>query len=336
MNPPTTATHHQQLRTAAGQARLAPSVHNTQPWRFVSTGDSLEIYADWGRQLTVLDPTRRQLLISCGCAVFNARVSLAAQGMLAAVDRFPDPQRPELIARLSITETNPDWIELGGLDRYIVHRQTNRRHYEDDQVPPEVLHQLTQVVEAEQARLVPVTRQEHRLAVARLSQRADSLENADPAYRAELRRWTSDDPRRPDGVPAMAVPHVTGNAQDDVPIRDFDTRGMGWLPTQTRSGIQQCLLILGTDADSELSWLRAGEALEHLWLQATKLNYVISLFTQVIEVPQTRQRLRSELELGIQPHILLRVGHASRTSASMRRRLDDILTDRPEPADPPA
>jgi hypothetical protein len=163
--------------------------------------------------------------------------------------------------------------------------------------------------------------------VARLSQQADAMENADPAYRAELRRWTSDDPRRPDGVPAMTVPHVTGNAHDDVPIRDFDTHGMGWLPTETRSDLQQCLLILGTDTDSELSWLRAGEALEHLWLRATKLNYVISLFTQLIELPHTRQRLRSELELGLQPHILLRVGHASRTSASMRRKLDDVLAE---------
>jgi len=336
MDQQTTATHHRQLRTAAAQARLAPSVHNTQPWRFVSTDSALEIYADRSRQLSVLDPTGRQLLISCGCAVFNARVSLAAQDCQAVVDRFPDPQRPDLIARLSIAQAPPAWAELGELDRYIVHRQTNRRHYEDDQVPPDVLHQLTQAVEAEQARLFPVTRSEHRLAVARLSQRADSLENADPAYRAELRRWTSDDPRRPDGVPAMAVPHVTGNAHDDIPIRDFDTRGMGWLPTQTRSGLQQCLLVLGTDADSELSWLHAGEALEHLWLQATKLNYVISLFTQVIEVPVTRQRLRSELELGLQPHILLRVGHASRTSASMRRRLEDILIDQVGTADPSA
>ncbi|MEO9236909.1 MAG: hypothetical protein ABI418_02350, partial [Jatrophihabitantaceae bacterium] len=220
-----------------------------------------------------------------------------------------------------------DWVEFGELDPYIVNRQTNRRRYEDEDVPAGVLHELIGAVEAEQARLIEVNSLEHRLAVARLSQQADTLENADPAYRAELRAWTSDDPRRPDGVPAMAVPHVTGNAHDDVPIRDFDTRGMGWLPTETRSALQQCLLILGTDADSELNWLRAGEALERLWLLATQLNYVVSLFTQVIELPHTRERLRAELSLGMQPHILLRVGRASRTSASMRRKLVDVLTE---------
>jgi hypothetical protein len=91
--------------------------------------------------------------------------------------------------------------------------------------------------------------------------------------------------------------------------------------------MNQCLLILGTEADSELNWLRAGEALEHLWLRATRLNYVVSLFTQVIELPHTRERLRAELSLGMQPHILLRVGRASRTSASMRRKLVDVLTE---------
>jgi hypothetical protein len=55
-------------------------VHNTQPWRFVLEDGALQVHADPARQLQVLDPTRRQLLISCGCAVFNARVSLAASG----------------------------------------------------------------------------------------------------------------------------------------------------------------------------------------------------------------------------------------------------------------
>jgi len=90
------------LRRAAAQATLAASVHNTQPWRLVVAAGTLEIHADWTRKLSVLDPSGRQLLISCGCALFNARVALAAAGYQADVERFPDPSRPDLLARLSL------------------------------------------------------------------------------------------------------------------------------------------------------------------------------------------------------------------------------------------
>jgi hypothetical protein len=56
----------------------------------------------------------------------------------------------------------------------------------DDPVPPEVVHDLVSAAQAAGARLFPITRPEHRLAAARLSQRADQPENTDPAYRAEL------------------------------------------------------------------------------------------------------------------------------------------------------
>ena len=76
---------------------------------------------------------------------------------------------------------------------------------------------------------------DQRLAVATLSQHADDIENLNPAYRAELRAWTTDDPLRGDGVPNIAVPHVDGSAEDEVPIRDYDTRGTGALPVLTHS-----------------------------------------------------------------------------------------------------
>lgn len=317
----------QALRQAAVRATLAPSVHNTQPWRFVIGPDTLEIHADRARQLRVLDPTGRQLLISCGCALLNARVALAGSGHDAVVERFPDAARPTLLARLRIGKEPVDWRPLGRLDAVIEHRQSNRRRFSDDVVPPDVVRDLIAAAAAEHAQLFEITRPEHRLATARLTQEADRQENADPAYRAELRAWTSADASRRDGVPAIAVPHVGGGADDDIPIRDFDTSGMGWLPEYTRSSMHQCLLLLGTPSDRPAAWLRAGEALERVLLEATLRGYVASLFTQVIEVPRTRYLLRKELDLEMNPHVLLRIGHAPRTPASRRRRLVDVLSE---------
>src|ERR1700760_4167156 len=93
------------LRRAAIRAMRAPSVHNTQPWRFVVRDGGLDIFADWSRRLTVLDPRGRQLLMSCGCAVLNARVSLAAAGYGVVVERFGDVARPNLVARIAPSGT---------------------------------------------------------------------------------------------------------------------------------------------------------------------------------------------------------------------------------------
>jgi nitroreductase len=317
----------QALRQAAIRATLAPSVHNTQPWRFVIGHDTLEIHATWTRKLRVLDPTGRQLIISCGCAVFNAQVALAAAGYDAAVERFPDPAKPDLLARLTLCDAPAERLPLGALDAVIELRQTNRRRFAEDVVPSEVVYSLIAAAEAEGAQLFEITRAEHRLATARLSQQADNEQNANPGYRAELRSWTTDDPRRRDGVPALAVPHVDAGAHDDVPIRDFDTHGMGWLPVETHSSMNQCLLLLGTLEDHPAAWLRAGEALEHVLLEVTRQGYAASPLTQVIEMPRTRASLRRELGLDMNPHVLLRIGRAPKTPASRRRRLVDVLTE---------
>jgi hypothetical protein len=314
------------LRRAAVRATLAPSVHNTQPWRFRLTANELTIIADPSRQLRVLDPTGRQMTISCGCALFNARVSLAAAGFDVDVVRFPDPVRSEVVARLAVTDLHDGRVDpIASLDNLVELRRTNRRRFAEDQVPVELVESLQQAAAAEGGELFVVRRQEHRLALAILSQRADDIQNIDQAYRAELRAWTTSDLARLDGVPTAAVPHVNGQAHDEIPIRDFDTSGLGSLPAGTRSSRNQCLLLLGTKADNPGGWLRAGEALERVLLEVTRQGFASSPLTQVIEVASTRAELRAELGLSMSPHILLRIGRAAMTPATHRRRLVDVL-----------
>ena len=318
--------HATLLRRAAVRATLAPSVHNTQPWRMHLTDGRLDIYADLSRQLPVLDPTARQLFISCGCALMNARVSMAGAGSAARVTRFPHPLQTSLVASLTPTEEPAD-PALVTLDPVIELRQTNRRQFADEQVPESTLAILEAAAAAEAGSLIPVRDREARIVIATLSQHADAIENLNPAYRAELRAWTTDDPGRRDGVPSLAVPRVDGTAQDDVPIRDFDTRGTGSLPARTRSSLNQTMALLCTDGDSPADWLRAGEALERVLLEITRHGLSASLLTQVTEVPSTRAQVRRELGLTGHPHVLMRIGRAPATPAARRRRLVDVLTE---------
>lgn len=316
------------LHAAALRAALAPSVHNTQPWRFRVTSDALEIYSDPTRQLTVLDPRGRQLLISCGCALFNARVAIAAAGFEPVVARFPEPEAPHLLARVSVGEPC-EWTPLADLDGAIDDRRTNRYAFADERVPHGVVHGLVSAARDEDTDLIPIVEPEHRKATAELSQLASRVQNEDAAYLAELLAWTTEDLRRVDGVQARSIPYAgpLSDSHDVLPIRPFDVRGTGWLPASSESDAEHCLLLLASTQDGHQAWLRAGEALEHVWLALTVLGYAASPLTEIVEVPQAHERLRAALGVDVHPQLLLRVGLAPYTVPTNRRPADDVITD---------
>src|SRR5262245_1870724 len=83
-------------------ATAAPSIHNTQPWRFDVHGEQIDVYADRLRQLDVLDPTGREMIISVGAAVLNLRVAVLAHGRMPIFRPFPELGRPDLVARVTV------------------------------------------------------------------------------------------------------------------------------------------------------------------------------------------------------------------------------------------
>ena len=310
------------LRRAAVRAVLAPSVHNTQPWRLVLGPGSLEVHADWSRRLPVLDGQGRQVLLSCGCALLNARCSLAAAGVPVRVDRFPDPARPHLLARIVVleaavpgdAEADADLADLAGLDAAVEDRRTNRTRFDAVAPPPELLERLVSVAAREGVELRPLDERQTR-AAAHLSRVADGAEDATPGYRHELAAWTEVDTGRRDGVPGARSLRTRPRV---------DTHGTGWLPAFAGPG---ALLVLGTRHDSQVAWLRAGEALERVLLTLTGAGLAVSNLMQAVEVGETNDRLRSELGLTMHPQSLLRVGTAPAVPATRRRRLVDVLSE---------
>jgi nitroreductase len=322
------------LEDAAELMLQAPSVHNTQPWRIELHDERLDLRADRSRQLTTLDPLGRELVISAGAALMNARIGLAQAGWDARCDRFPRSDDPDLLAWLWPVTGTPD-SALALLAPSVAHRHTNRRQYLADRVPDDVLRRVGTLAEQDGAVMVPVLHEAHRRLLARLTQQADSQQNADPAYRAELRRWTTRPREARDGVPPDVVPRVDGEHRDDLPVRDFDTQGAGRLPPGTRSGVDQTLLVLATRTDEPLAWLEAGEALQRLLLELTALGWVAEPMTQAIEVPVTRTQLRSALTWDAHPQVLLRVGRAAPTPRTPRRRRTEAIAGSRRPAPPP-
>jgi nitroreductase len=328
-SPPQADDRARAVEAAADQARLAPSVHNTQPWTLITRPDRLELRADRTRQLTVLDPMGRELVQSIGAALFNARAALAAAGWAVTVERMPDAADPDLLAVVTplafAGDPDPD---LAVLAPEIARRRTNRRKFADEPVPAEVVDALTAAIAAEGAQLIPVLTTEHRLLIATLTQQADAVQTENPAYRAELERWTTRPRVTGDGVPSSAVPLVDGSAEDDVPIRAFAAGGAGVLPARTRSSVHQTMVVLATRQDDPEAWLRSGEALQRLLLELTRRGLVASPLTQALETIPTRARLGEALTWGAHPQMLLRIGSAEPTEPTARRPRTDVIRDR--------
>ena len=317
------------IRRAAVRATRAPSVHNTQPWRFVRPRRRLEIMADWIAQLTrarsARAPVADELRVR-GASTPAWRSPPPASAVI--VERFPDPLRPDLVARDRTPVRRGDGRRSGDLRAWTLRSTPGRPTAAGSSTKPCPTTSSTPRRRGPRRGRGAVPHPPSgapRALRARLSQLADKIENADPAYRAEMRRWTSDDPRRVDGVPAFAVPHVDGTRHDDIPMRDFDTRGMGWLPDAHPVLVEQCLLLLGTNADNPAAWAQCGEALERVLLEIARRGLHVEPADPGDRDPAHPRLLRDELGLQMHPHILLRVGRAPATTPTRRRRLVDVL-----------
>ena len=291
------------LAEAADAARLAPSVHNTQPWRWRVEGGALDLYADRSRALPVADPEGRLLTISCGAALHHARTALAAEGWQVRVARLPTPADPDHLARITVPGHAPVSADAMRLFQTTQVRHTDRRSVSDNPVPVETLDAMRRAAEAEGIYL-HVVRDEDVPRLASAVAHADQVGLTDPAQRAETAAWVGGAERSTTGVPDSALP--ARPVQTGVPGRDFGHAGS--LDPGTGHDRYASYAILFGPSDEPEAWLRAGEALSAAWLTAVERGAAVTPITSAVEVAGTREVLRRILAGLGQPYAAMRVG----------------------------
>lgn len=298
-----------ELQSAVGLAVRAPSIHNTQPWRWALRSDGLDLYADKARQLTVADPDGHALMVSCGAALDLARLGLAAAGYQTSVSRLPDPADTDLLARIVVTGRGPVPEETELRVAAARQRHSDRRPFAARAVSPELLELLTAQVQDDGVYLHVVQGSDESLDLAVLVSRADQALHADPAYQRELASWTRTE-RSSDGVPAAAVPHVTGSEprHADVPVRDFEAGITGALQVEGGQAEDPTLAVIMTTDRGVEGYLHAGEGLSRLLVGAQQQGLAASIISQPVDWPVVRERMRGLMSWADYPQILVRIG----------------------------
>lgn len=320
------------VRAAVALANRAPSVHNSQPWRWRIGPTSIHLFADASRALPATDPEGRDLLISCGSALHHLRVALLAAGWATEVHRMPDRSHPGHLAAVELVAGEPTAEDLA-LARAIETRRSDRRMFSTWPVPEPFLSTLARTATVEEGELRILRHESDLRAVAELVERAAVEQALTPGLAQETAQWTGRSREAAEGVPSVNVPAVPDGA---VPVRHFAGRTMAQNTLGREESDGTVLTLLATPGDDPLDRLRAGEALSAVLLTATRLGLATDPISQPLEVAETRETLRTRyLADDAEPQVLVRVGWAPVSASPVpetgRRPVDETIEELDRP-----
>lgn len=297
------------LTRLAAYATLAPSPHNTQPWRFRAAGRTLAIGPDPSRALAVADPRRRALAISLGCSAASVLVAAAAAGLGMTMEIAPGGQ-----VRLELADGEAEHT-LARLFPALTSRVTDKRSYPPEPVePPQVawppgigVHYVADPRAREQIAAL------HRQAVGDLARTG--------SFARELAGWLRADPADPrrDGMtvplpPDAADALIAALRTSGEPLKQMGERDAQALAAGPLIGL------LTSAEETEAAWVRAGLAWQHLALVAHLSGLAVAPLTAVVENPATRRAARAYAPAGQHLQMLFRMGKSPGTLPPTARR----------------
>ena len=306
------------LRWCVETAVHAPSKHNAQPWWFEIRHDVVELHADGSRAMPVSDPTGRELVVGCGAALYTLRLALRCAGYDPVTVEWPRGHGQSVLASVTAgRRTAPSIAELAMLAA-VAERHTDRGPLDAAAMGTDVPFLLQRAAEEQGVTLQLLTSPGLRRTLADAVAVADRVESADRGFQDELRRWLP-------GIPLAARgPGAAGSYRAAFVQRDFDLTGE--VPRDGDDVDDPMVAVLWTDGDHERDWLRAGQALQAVLLQATVAGIAASFLNQPLEMPATRAALRQDLALPGFPQLVLRLGVGHGGVPTPRRSADEVVS----------
>jgi nitroreductase len=317
------------ITTAVELACRAPSLHNSQPWQWVASSKSVDLFVDPYRTVTSTDRSGREAIISCGAALDHFRIAMAAVGWDTNVERFPNPNNLDHLASTDFASV--DYVPQARRDRAdaISRRRTNRLPFR----PPKHWAALEPVVRSSfesDSVTLDVLGADARPRLAEASRLTEAMRRYDDDYHQELVWWTAP-ARQSEGIPESALVSEADAGRVDV-NRRFPTDPDEWSSAGTDD--QAKILVLSTPDDTRGDALRCGEALSAILLECTMAGLATCPITHITELEASRDIIRDLMsDSAVVPQVLIRVGIEPEGSLvrppTPRRPLSEVLEIRP-------
>ncbi|KKC04711.1 Acg family FMN-binding oxidoreductase [Mycobacterium nebraskense] len=313
------------IQRAVLLACRAPSVHNSQPWRWVTEAGALRLFVDRHRAIPATDYSGREVILSCGAVLNHLCVAMTAAGWEPKVERFPDSNDPGQLASVTfsplehvteaqhrraeaILQRRADRLPLGRPTYWDMFEPTLRGTFDDTQVTLDVLPD------------------EVRPLLVEASQLTEELRRDDLYYHAELDWWTSSFVLA-EGMPPSALASDKESWRVDV-ARSFPIRSHADRRGEVKADWAK-ILVLSTPEDTRSDVLLCGEVLSTVLLECTMAGMATCPLTHLIELDESRDIVRELVGRRGEPQVLIRVGIAPPMEqlppATPRRRLGDVL-----------
>jgi hypothetical protein len=321
------AVPRSELLELVRHAVLAPSGHNTQPWRFALHGGRVEILPDLARRLEAVDPDDHALYISLGAALENLRIAALHRGLDPETEYFPAAAPDRLVVHL----TRRTRAAEDELFRAIPDRQTTRSTYDGRSIPSADLRDLERASAMEGVQFHFFTEKPEVDAVTELVKEGNRWQMRDPALVRELLHWVrfsrNEIRTHNDGLigPAMgmpAVPRWLGETIMKTMLRPEPEAARA--EKLIRSSAAFMLFV--AEKDDRKHWVKLGQSFERVALTATVRGIQQAHMNMPCEVVEVRKQFQQYLGLADQqPLLLLRIGYGKLMPRSPRRPLEAVI-----------
>ncbi|MGV8875635.1 MAG: Acg family FMN-binding oxidoreductase [Rhodococcus sp. (in: high G+C Gram-positive bacteria)] len=287
-----------------GLACRAPSVHNSQPWRWTYSEHGLDLYTDSTRLLGVIDPTARQMVMSCGAALDHLHKAAQAFRWTTEIDLLPTPGAPDHLARIRfVHDAHPRSHEFDLL------AAINRRHSDRRAFGPVPANRvLARYVGQERyGTEMTVLSAESKRTLAKASTLSASVRKYDSTYQAEIRWWAGHS-FRSGGIPPEALTDRADSSRVQVGRQFPEPHRVGSTGIREPVEDESTVVLLGTASDDRLDWLQCGRAMSSFLLAATADGLATCPLTHMTEQSGSRHLVESLAPRAGVAQVLIRIG----------------------------